>query len=104
MSAVPLYLLDRRAALFGVTILALLFAGLLAAPVVWAFQSQAQDIDDAMSALSQEQSEIAALPAFKDRLRQVSAQRNSFEGFIHAANLSLAQAQLQSAVKSLVES
>ena len=92
---------ERRPAL--VLGIALLLLVLLAAPVVAAFSAQNSDIDKSLRQLGLYRAEIASKPALEAELAELDRQGASVPGVIGGDSTALAQAQLQSQIKAVVE-
>jgi len=79
------------------------FALVIVTPLVAAFAAQNGDIDDMLQQLGSYRAEIAAKPALKAQLAELDRQGATVPGVIEGDTTSLAQAQLQHQIKTLVE-
>lgn len=94
----------RAAALAALAAGVVLFGLVVVAPVVAAFSAQRGETQDALQQLGYFRAEIAAKPRLEAELRSLNERGASVPGVIEGASTALAQAQLQSQIKSIVES
>ncbi|HEY1837711.1 MAG: type II secretion system protein GspM [Rhizomicrobium sp.] len=101
--AVPDYLRGRRGAFLALgaaVVLALIVIGL---PIAMLFASQASDIDDSEHQIAAYQAEVGQRPQLQARLEALRQSAQSVPGLLTGSNAALAQAQLQSDMKELIE-
>lgn len=103
MSDRPPFIKSRMAALAACAVAAIVFAVIAVTPVVAAFSAQSDEIDASLQQLGFYRAEIAAKPALEAELQSLNQKGASVPGVIDAESTSLAQAQLQSQVKALIE-
>ncbi|HWA90950.1 MAG TPA: type II secretion system protein GspM [Rhizomicrobium sp.] len=103
MSAAPPFLKTRGAALTALGVGAILFGIVIVAPIAAAFSAQDDEIEDSLRQLGFYRAEIAAKPALEAELKSLNAQGASVPGVIDAPSTAIAQAKLQSEIKSIVE-
>ncbi len=103
MIAVPDFVKGRVAAVTAFAITAALFAILVVTPVIAAFSAQGDEIADSLQQLGFYHAEIAARPALEAELRALDQRGASVPGVIEGDSTALAQAQLQSQIKTIVE-
>lgn len=99
----PDSLLGRRAALMAATIGLALVAFIIAVPIAATFSAQRQEIADSLHQLAVFKAELGRRPALEAELKALRQQGTTGPGLITAGNVSLAQAQLQQEVKSIVD-
>ncbi len=93
----------RAAALAALGAVLLLFGIVVVTPVVAAFSAQSDETDDALQQLGRYRAEIAAKPALEAALRDLNQKGASVPGVVEGESVALAQAQLQSQIKTIVE-
>jgi hypothetical protein len=101
--AVPDYLRGRRGAflaLGGAVALVLIVVGL---PIAMLFAAQASDIRDSETQIATYQAEVGQRPQLEARLQALRQSAQSVPGLLTGSNAALAQAQLQSDMKELIE-
>jgi predicted secreted protein len=79
------------------------FVLVVVTPVTAAFWAQNGDIDDMLQQLGSYRAEIAAQPALQAQLAELDRQGATVPGVIEGDTTSLAEAQLQRQIKTLVE-
>src|SRR5436305_7706743 len=99
----PNFLRGRRGAYFGLGAFALLFLLVVALPLTAMFHAQAQDRDEALTQLQAYRAEEARRPALAARLAALRQGAQSVPGLLTATSAPLAQAQLQSEMKGLID-
>jgi len=97
------FLKSRTAALIACGIAAVLFLLIVVTPVIAAFSAQSDEIESSLNQLGFYRAEIASKPALQARLKALNEKGASVPGVIDAGSTALAQAQLQSQIKALVE-
>ena len=97
------FLKSRSAALVACGIVALLFLLVVVTPVIAAFSAQSDEIDNSLRQLGFYRAEIASKPVLQAELKALNEKGASVTGVIDADSTAIAQAQLQSQIKSLVE-
>jgi hypothetical protein len=103
MMDAPEFLKTRRAAIAALAV-AVSFAFLLViAPLAGAFSAQNAEIAESLQQLGQFRAEQALRPALEKELDALNRQGASVPGIISADSTALAQAQLQSEIKTAVE-
>jgi len=100
----PAFLHGRKGAFIAVGVVAFLFFALIAVPLALMFRSQAEDRDEALAQLQAYRVEEARRPALQARLSALQEGAKSVPGLLTAASAALAQAQLQSDMKTLIDS
>jgi hypothetical protein len=93
----------RAAALAALAAALLLFGIVVVTPVVAAFSAQSDDTGDALQQLGRYRAEIAAKPVLEAALRDLNRKGASVPGVVEGESVALAQAQLQSQIKAVVE-
>ena len=93
----------RAAALAALAAAFALFGIVVVTPVVAAFSAQSDDTGDALQQLGRYRAEIAAKPALEAALRDLNRKGASVPGVVEGESVALAQAQLQSQIKTVVE-
>jgi hypothetical protein len=99
---VPDLLRGRRGAFIALGVASLAFALLVIAPLVALFEAQQSDIEDSLGDLANYQAEVALRPQLETRLHALEQTAKSVPGLLAGNNAELAQAQLQSDMKSLI--
>jgi hypothetical protein len=99
----PAFLRGRKGAFIAIGSLALLFLVLIALPLAAMFRSQAEDRAGALAQLEAYRAEEARRPALQARLAALQVGAKSVPGLLTAASAALAQAQLQSEMKNLID-
>jgi hypothetical protein len=97
------FLKTRTAALCALAAGLALIGLLVVAPVVAAFSAQSAESDDALRQLGVYRAEIASKPALEAALNDLNRKGASVPGVVEGESVALAQAQMQSQIKSLVE-
>ena len=101
--ALPGYMRGRRGAFIALGIalaLALIVVGL---PLAMLFAAQARDIRDSEDTIAEYQTEIGQRPQLEERLQALRESAQSVPGLLTGTSAALAQAQLQSDMKGLIE-
>ncbi|HEX4295800.1 MAG TPA: type II secretion system protein GspM [Rhizomicrobium sp.] len=93
----------RAAALAALAAALLLFGIVVVTPVVAAFSAQSDDTGDALQQLGRYRAEIGAKPVLEAALRDLNRKGASVPGVVEGESVALAQAQLQSQIKAVVE-
>jgi len=93
----------RRPALTAFTLALTLALLLIAAPIVSLFAAQGDDIDDALQRLALYRAEISSRSALEAQLDELRSRAASEPGLIKSDSSALAAAQIQSAMKTIVE-
>jgi Type II secretion system (T2SS), protein M subtype b len=99
----PLFLRGRKGAFIALGTVALLFLVLVALPVVALFRSQAKDREEELAELAAYRAQEAQRPALAARLAALQEGAKSVPGLLDASSAALAQAQLQSEMKELID-
>jgi hypothetical protein len=99
----PNFLRGRKGAFIALGAMAFLFLALVALPLAVMFRSQASDREQAMSQLQTYQAEEARRPALAARLAALQEGAKSVPGLLTGTSAALAQAQLQSEMKELID-
>ena len=99
---VPQSLLGRAPALAAFAFAMVLFLALVAIPIVWAFAAQSDDTEDALRQLALYRTEIEQRGALEARLAEIRTRASVESGLIRSDSTALAEAQIQSTMKSLV--
>ncbi len=102
MSA-PEFLHGRKGALLVLGVVVCLFVLLVALPVAALFRSQAEDRKESLSQLAAYRALEAQRPALQTRLAALQEGAKSVPGLLDATSAELAQAQLQSQMKELID-
>jgi hypothetical protein len=100
---VPAYLHGRRGAFIALgaaIVLALIVIGF---PIAMLFSAQAHDIRESEDTIAQYQSEVGQRPQLEERLEALRQSAQSVPGLLSGGSAALAQAQLQSDMKVLIE-
>jgi hypothetical protein len=101
--AVPAFLEGRQGAMIALGTAAALVFLVVALPIVLLFAAQASDIRDARAEIAGYQNEIAERPELQARLQALQQSAQSVPGLLSGTSAALAQAQLQSDMKDLIE-
>lgn len=103
MTAVPQFLLGRRAALAGLCIGLVILTTLVVLPIMAVYASQQQEENDSLYQLALFRAEAAVRPQLETDLQSLRQRGSSTPGLIAADSVSLAQAQLERDIKAIVE-
>jgi hypothetical protein len=103
MIAIPAMLLGRKGALTVVALAAAAFSVLVAAPVFAAFEAQSEERDETLDQFATFRREVASEPALQHALAAVRIQAAAVPGLIRSATPALAEAQLQTEIKQIIE-
>jgi Type II secretion system (T2SS), protein M subtype b len=98
------FLKTRTAALGALAVALALIALLVVAPIAAAFSAQDDETNDALHQLGVYRAEIASKPALEAELNDLNRKGASVPGVVEGDSVALAQAALQSQIKSVVES
>jgi hypothetical protein len=101
--SIPAFLRGRRGAFLAVGVLAILFIAAVALPVTAMFEAQAQDRREALVQLAAYRAQEAQRPVLAARLGALQEGAKSVPGLLTASSAELAQAQLQSDMKELID-
>src|ERR1700761_8336137 len=101
--AVPEYLHGRRGAFIALGAAIALVLLVIGLPIGMLFAAQAHDIHESEETIADYQSEIGQRPQLEERLEALRQSSQSVPGLLTGSNAALAQAQLQSDVKGLIE-
>ncbi|HEX4080118.1 MAG TPA: type II secretion system protein GspM [Rhizomicrobium sp.] len=101
--SIPDFLRGRRGAFLAVGVLAVLFVAAVALPVTAMFEAQAQDRREALAQLAAYRAQEAQRPVLDARLAALQEGAKSVPGLLTASSAELAQAQLQSNMKELID-
>jgi hypothetical protein len=99
----PNFLRGRKGAFIALGAMAFLFLALVALPLAVMFRSQVSDREQAMAQLQTYQAEEARRPALAARLAALQEGAKSVPGLLTGTSAALAQAQLQSEMKELID-
>jgi hypothetical protein len=99
----PAFLRGRKGAFLAVGVIVLLFAIVFALPVAAMFRAQADDRAEALAQLAAYRAQDAQRPALAARLAALQLGAKSVPGLLTASSAALAQAQLQSDMKELID-
>jgi hypothetical protein len=99
----PNFLHGRKGAFIALGVLAFLFLALVAFPLALMFRSQAEDREQALAQLQAYRAEEARRPALAARLAALQEGAKSVPGLLTGTSAALAQAQLQSEMKELID-
>ena len=99
----PSFLRGRKGAFLALGVVALLFVVLVALPVFAMFRAQASDRREALAQLAAYRVQEAQRPALAARLAALQEGAKSVPGLLNATSAALAQAQLQSDMKELID-
>ncbi|MGH6876410.1 MAG: type II secretion system protein GspM [Rhizomicrobium sp.] len=100
---VPAFLRGRKGAFLALGVLGLLFVVAVALPVTALFQAQAGNRRDALVQLAAYRAQEAQRPVLAERLAALQEGAKSVPGLLTASSAELAQAQLQSDMKGLID-
>ncbi|HEY5337643.1 MAG TPA: type II secretion system protein GspM [Rhizomicrobium sp.] len=103
MTAVPQFLLGRRAAITGLCVVMVLFGIFVVTPILAIYTSQQQEMTDSLHQLALFRAEAAMRPQLETQLRTLRQHGPETPGLIGATSTALAQAQLERDVKAIVE-
>jgi hypothetical protein len=101
--AVPEYLHGRRGAFIALGVAVVLVLIVVGLPITMLFAAQAHDIRESEETIAEYQTEIGQRPQLEERLEALRQSAQSVPGLLTGTNAALAQAQLQSDVKGLIE-
>lgn len=101
--SVPGFLRGRTGALLALGALVCLFLVLVALPVVALFRSQAEERKEALVQLAAYRAQEAERPELEAHLAALQEGAKSVPGLLTASSAELAQAQLQSEMKELID-
>jgi hypothetical protein len=99
----PNFLRGRKGAFIALGAAVFVFLALVALPLAVMFRSQAADREQAMAQLEAYRAEEARRPALAARLAALQEGAKSVPGLLTATSAPLAQAQLQSEMKALID-
>jgi hypothetical protein len=99
----PTFLRGRKGAFLALGAIVLLFALVFALPVAALFRAQADDRAEALDQLAAYRAQDAQRPALVARLAALQQGAKSVPGLLTASSAALAQAQLQSDMKELID-
>ncbi len=99
----PSFLHGRKGALLALGVMTLLFVVVVGVPVVAVFRSQAEDRNEALAQLAAYRSQEGQRPVLAARLAALQEGAKSVPGLLTASSAPLAQAQLQSDIKALID-
>lgn len=99
----PAFLRGRKGAFLALGAIVLLFALVFALPVAALFRAQADDRAEALDQLAAYRAQDAQRPALVARLAALQQGAKSVPGLLTASSAALAQAQLQSDMKELID-
>jgi hypothetical protein len=99
----PDFLRGRKGAYLALGALALLFLVVVALPVAAMFRVQAEDRQQALAQLEAYRTEEARRPGLASRLAALQQGAKSVPGLLTASSPALAQAQLQSDMKEMID-
>lgn len=99
----PAFLRGRKGALIALGAMCLLFVVLVALPAAALFEGQADDRHEALAQLAAYRAQEAQRPALAARLAALQEGAKSVPGLLTASSAALAQAQLQSDMKELID-
>ena len=103
MTAVPRYLLGRRAALAALCVGLVFIALLVVLPIMAIYASQQQEKSNSLYQLALFRAEAAMRPQLEAELQALRQRGSNTPGLITADSVSLAQAQLERDIKAIVE-
>jgi hypothetical protein len=101
--AVPDYLHGRRGAFIALGAAAVLVLILIGLPIAMLFAAQAGDIHDSEAQIASYQTEVGQRPQLEEQLTALRQSAQSVPGLLTGTSAALAQAQLQSDMKQLIE-
>lgn len=99
----PNFLRGRKGAYFALGALGILFLVVVALPLAAMFRAQEEDREEALAQLQAYRAEEARRPALAARLAALQQGAKSVPGLLTASSAPLAQAQLQSEMKILID-
>jgi hypothetical protein len=99
----PAFLRGRRGAFIAVTAVVVVVAIALALPVAALFRGQAEDRKEALAELAAYRAQEAQRPALAAQLAALREGAKTVPGLLNASNAALAQAELQSQMKDLID-
>jgi hypothetical protein len=99
----PAFLRGRKGAFLALGAIVLLFAVVVALPVAALFRTQANERAEALDQLAAYRAQDAQRPALVARLAALQQGAKSVPGLLTASSAALAQAQLQSDMKELID-
>jgi hypothetical protein len=99
----PEFLRGRRGAFIALGVAVALVLIVVGLPIGMLFAAQASDIRDSEDQIASYQAEVGQRPQLEERLQALRASAQSVPGLLTGANAALAQAQLQSDMKELIE-
>ena len=99
----PTFLRGRKGAYLALGALAVLFLIVVALPVAAMFRAQAKDRQQALAQLQSYRAEEARRPGLASRLAALQQGAKSVPGLLTASSPALAQAQLQSDMKVMID-
>jgi Type II secretion system (T2SS), protein M subtype b len=97
------FLKSRTAALAALGLAALLFAVVVIVPIWAAFAAQSDEMQESLRQLGFYRAEIASRPKLEAELAALNTQGASVPGVLPGDSTALAQAALQSQIKTLIE-
>jgi len=100
----PAFLHGRKGAFLALGALVLVLVAVVAVPLAAMFRAQAAEHNEALAQLAAYQAQEAQRPALSARLASLQQGARSVPGLLNASSAALAQAQLQSDVKALIDS
>jgi hypothetical protein len=101
--AVPQILHGRRGAFIALGVAVALVLIVIGLPITMLFAAQASDIRDSEDQIATYQAEVGQRPELEERLKALRESAQSVPGLLSGTNAALAQAQLQSDMKELIE-
>ena len=101
--SVPSFLRGRRGAFLALGAVFLLFIIVVALPVVALFRGQAADRKEALAQLAEYRAQEGQRPALAAQLAALREGAKTVPGLLNASSAALAQAQLQSEMKDLID-
>lgn len=99
----PEFLRGRKGAFLALGAIAVVFLLVVALPVVTLFRAQAQDREEALAQLAAYRAQEAQRPQLAARLAALQEGAKSVPGLLTGSSAALAQAQLQSDMKELID-
>ena len=99
----PAFLRGRKGAFIALGAVFVLFVLLVALPAAALFEGQAEDRHEALAQLAAYRAQEAQRPALAARLAALQEGAKSVPGLLTATSAALAQAQLQSDMKALID-
>jgi hypothetical protein len=99
----PAFLRGRKGAFIALGAVFFLFVVLVALPAAALFEGQAEDRNEALAQLAAYRAQEAQRPALAARLAALQEGAKSVPGLLTASSAALAQAQLQSDMKELID-